>query len=107
LLAHLYHNCAFTVFPSLYEGWGLAATEALAFGKVCVVANNSSLTEATQELMPAYHPLDFLGWKGEIERLLDDLPYRQSLESEISLHYKHSTWNDFGKAFCDHLLAGK
>ncbi|WP_143757530.1 DUF4214 domain-containing protein, partial [Burkholderia singularis] len=25
LLAHLYANCLFTVFPSMYEGWGLAA----------------------------------------------------------------------------------
>jgi glycosyltransferase involved in cell wall biosynthesis len=106
LLAHLYHNSAFTVFPSLYEGWGLAATEAMAFGKVSVVSNNSSLPEATQHLMPSYHPLDFPGWKGEIERLLDDLPYRRALEKKISDEYKNSTWDDFGDAFCGHLVRG-
>lgn len=104
LLAHLYHHCAFTVFPSLYEGWGLAATEALGFGKVCVVANNSSLVEATQGLMPSYHPLDFIGWKAEIEKLLDDLPYRQALEECISSNYKVFTWDDFSRSFCDNLL---
>lgn len=104
LLAHLYHHCAFTVFPSLYEGWGLAATEAMGFGKVCVVADNSSLGEATQNLMPAYHPLDFPGWKAEIERLLDDLPYRQSLENRISAEYEPLTWRDVGEKFCANIV---
>ncbi|MGE4322525.1 MAG: glycosyltransferase [Sphingobium sp.] len=106
LLAHLYHNCAFTLFPSLYEGWGLAATESLAFGKVCVVSNNSSLGEATQGLMPSYHPLDFPGWKKEIDRLLDDWNYRKSLERKISDRYRNVTWDDFGKQFCDQLVLG-
>jgi len=107
LLAHLYHNCAFTIFPSLYEGWGLAATESLAFGKVCVVSNNSSLEEATQGLMPRYHPLDFIGWKREIERLLDDDGYRKSLEQKISDEHRSVSWADFGARFCDQLVLGK
>ncbi|URD61960.1 glycosyltransferase family 4 protein [Sphingomonas sp. KRR8] len=104
LLAHLYHHCSFTVFPSHYEGWGLAATEAMAFGKVCVIANNSSLGEATQGLMPAHHPLDFPAWKAEIERLLDDVPYRQSLEASIAANYRPLTWADVGEAFCNRVL---
>jgi glycosyltransferase involved in cell wall biosynthesis len=107
LLAHLYQHCTFTVFPSLYEGWGLAATEALGFGKVCVVADNSSLGEATQHLMPAYHPLDFPGWKAEIERLLDDDTYRQSLEDRISDKYRSLTWNDVGERICRNMILEK
>lgn len=49
-LGHLYHNCMFTLYASRYEGWGLPVTESLAFGKLCVCANNSSLTEAGQGL---------------------------------------------------------
>lgn len=103
LLAHLYHNASFTVFPSLYEGWGLAATEALSFNKICVVSNNSALPEATQGLMPAYHPLDFFGWKTEIERLLDDQPYRRALEQRINQQYRHQNWTNFSQSFCEHL----
>lgn len=106
LLQHLYHNSSFTVFPSLYEGWGLAATEAMQHGKVCVVANNSSLGEATQGLMPALHPLDFPGWKAEIERLLDDVTYRRSLEEVISKQYQSLTWNDIGERFCNEVILG-
>lgn len=107
LLAHLYHNCAFTLFPSRYEGWGLAATESLAFGKVCVVSNTSSLGEATQGLMPSYHPMDFPGWKREVDRLLDDWDYRQSLERRIAAEYQPFSWDDFGKRFSDQLVLGK
>lgn len=76
LLAHLYAGCMFSVFPSIYEGWGLAATEALSHGKVCVISNNSALVEATYDLMPGYHPLDYVGWYGEITKLTDDSEYR-------------------------------
>lgn len=106
LLAHLYANCSFTIFPSIYEGWGLAATESLAFGKVCVVANNSSLEEATQGLTPAYHPLDFPKWKAEIEHLLDDDTYRSSLEKKITNKYKHRTWGDFAAMFSSNIVTG-
>lgn len=104
LLQHLYYNCSFTVFPSLYEGWGLAATEAMQFGKVSVVSDNSSLNEATQYLMPTLHPLDFLGWKSEIERLFDDIPYRRSLEQRIATEYRPLTWREVGERFCRNLV---
>src|SRR3546814_6717614 len=45
-LAALYRACAFTVYPSHYEGWGLPVTEALAHGQIPVIADNSSLPEA-------------------------------------------------------------
>jgi glycosyltransferase involved in cell wall biosynthesis len=45
-LAALYAHAEFTVYPSRYEGWGLPVSESLAFGKVAVVADNSSLREA-------------------------------------------------------------
>jgi GT2 family glycosyltransferase/glycosyltransferase involved in cell wall biosynthesis len=45
-IEQLYRGCLFTIFPSLYEGWGLPVTESLAFGKPCLAANNSSLPEA-------------------------------------------------------------
>lgn len=45
-LARFYANAEFTVYPSQYEGWGLPVSESIAFGKVPVVADNSSLREA-------------------------------------------------------------
>ena len=42
-LARFYAHADFTVYPSRYEGWGLPVSESLAFGKLPVVAYNSSL----------------------------------------------------------------
>jgi glycosyltransferase involved in cell wall biosynthesis len=48
-LAALYSNAEFTFYPSNYEGWGLPVSESIAFGKVPVVADNSSLREAGKD----------------------------------------------------------
>ncbi|MGE4322524.1 MAG: glycosyltransferase family 4 protein [Sphingobium sp.] len=104
LLTQLYARSAFSVFPSYYEGWGLAASEAAALGKVCVVSKSGALIEATRGLMPSYHPLDFLGWKGEIIRLLDDDAYRASVEAKLTVDAFKRTWQDFGDEFCAKLL---
>ena len=49
-LARFYAHAEFTVYPSKYEGWGLPVSESLAFGKLPVVAYNSSLPEAGRDL---------------------------------------------------------
>lgn len=45
-LAALYAGCLFTVFNSLAEGWGLPATESLAWGKLPVLADVPVLRES-------------------------------------------------------------
>ena len=49
-LHNLYEHALFTIYPSSYEGWGLPVSESLAFGKVTIVADNSSLREAGGDL---------------------------------------------------------
>ena len=49
-LARFYAHADFTVYPSRYEGWGLPVSESLAFGRLPVVAHNSSLPEAGGDL---------------------------------------------------------
>lgn len=49
-LAQFYAHAQFTLYPSSYEGWGLPVSESLAFGKVTIVADNSSLPEAGGDL---------------------------------------------------------
>src|SRR5690606_21078205 len=41
-LANLYKACAFTLYPSSYEGWGLPVTESLCYGKVPLLSDSSS-----------------------------------------------------------------
>lgn len=107
LLSRLYTQSSFAVFPSYFEGWGLAATEAANLGKVCIVSTAGALVEATKGMMPSYHHLDFLGWKQEIIRLFDDDDYRKLLQSRLESTYFQRTWYDFGAEFCLKFLSGK
>ena len=45
-LADLYSECLATCYPSRWEGWGLPVSESLAFGKLPITTNVSSLPEA-------------------------------------------------------------
>jgi glycosyltransferase involved in cell wall biosynthesis len=71
-LAALYRNARFAVYPSLYEGWGLGVTEALAHGKRCVVASGSSLREASFGTAVEVHPLATQEWVDAMSGLLQD-----------------------------------
>ena len=95
LLAHLYRGCAFTVFPSIYEGWGLAATESLAYGKLAIVSDAPALREATQGLCPTIHPFDFPRWHEAIAHYLDDAGARAEAEARIRATYVPRHWSDF------------
>jgi glycosyltransferase involved in cell wall biosynthesis len=95
LLAHLYRDCAFTVFPSFYEGWGLAATESLAYGKLAIVSDTPALREATQGLCPAIHPLDWPRWFETITHYIDDPAARTAAEQRIRATYVPRNWRDF------------
>ena len=65
-LAACYERASFAVYPSLYEGWGLGVTEAMAHGKACVVASGSSLGEAGLGVCRELHPLKTLDWADAI-----------------------------------------
>jgi glycosyltransferase involved in cell wall biosynthesis len=83
-LIWLYRHARFTVFPSLGEGFGLGAAESLSFGTPVVVSDCPALQEATEGLMPALHPLDFVGWRKELTHLMLDDDYLLSLREKAS-----------------------
>ena len=66
-IAWLYEHCLFTVFPSLYEGWGLPVSESHDFGKVCLTSDRTSLPEVGEGLAEMLDPTDRNLW---LERVL-------------------------------------
>ena len=58
----LYENCLFTVFPSLYEGWGLPIAESLLHGKLVLAADTSSLREVGGDLIEYIDPWNSEAW---------------------------------------------
>lgn len=94
-LVELYAEAEFTLFPSRIEGWGLPITEALTYGKVCVHSTDPAQCEASQGLMPAFHPDDFVSWKAEITRLVTEPTYRAGLEQAIAERYVPRTTEQY------------
>jgi glycosyltransferase involved in cell wall biosynthesis len=47
-LAHAYRSCAFTVYPSLMEGFGFPVLESLGYGKPCISSAQGALGESTR-----------------------------------------------------------
>lgn len=47
----LLRNCEFFVFPSIYEGFGMPVTEAMACGTDCIISDSSSLPEVAGGLL--------------------------------------------------------
>jgi glycosyltransferase involved in cell wall biosynthesis len=93
-LASLYTHCAFTVYPSLYEGWGLPVAESLRYGKVCVTSNAASLPESSGGAAPLLDPLDHAAWCAEIRRLVLDPRALADAEARIKAEYRPVSWAD-------------
>lgn len=66
-LAWAYRNCSLFLFPSLYEGWGLPVSEALAYGRPCISSNSSSLPEAGAGRAILLDPRDLPAWSAAIQ----------------------------------------
>jgi glycosyltransferase involved in cell wall biosynthesis len=79
-LAAFYAESQFAVYPSLYEGWGLGVTEALANGKPCVVASGSSLGEAGLGVCPEIHPLRTADWVATLASWFESTPTLPQVE---------------------------
>ncbi len=104
-LANLYRGCAFTLYPSSYEGWGLPVTEALSYGKAALLSDASSLPEAGGDFAD-YFPI---GDQGALvfglERLMFDLDYRRAREARIVSGFKPRPWAALGLELGDQIEA--
>ncbi len=83
-LARFYAHAQFTVYPSRYEGWGLPVSESLAFGKVAVVADNSSLPEAGGDLADYFATDDLDAFVAALETRALDAATRTATEKRIA-----------------------
>ena len=94
----LYEHCLFTVFPSLYEGWGLPVVESLALGVPCLASSAPSVVEATQGLFPTIDPLDFSAWLAHVERWSFDPAAREAVRATLRARYRVTSWSEHGEA---------
>lgn len=93
-LAGLYGRAMFTVTNSFYEGWGLPVTESLSFGRIPLVARNTSLTEAGGAAAVYFEPDNLPDLVAKLERLIFDAAERERLEAVIRDTVALRSWAD-------------
>lgn len=82
-LGFLYQHCRFSVFPSLYEGWGLPIGESLWHGKLCATSNCSSMPEVGGEACDYFDPTDSADIARTLERLIFNHQYLAERTADI------------------------
>lgn len=88
----LLRNAQVFVFPSLYEGFGMPVTEAMACGTDCIVSESSSLVEISSGLVPMVKPVDADEWAQVLESKLDGSIAAEHRQKLIE-HAKSYTWD--------------
>jgi glycosyltransferase involved in cell wall biosynthesis len=92
VLSWLYCNCAWTLYPSFYEGWGLPISESLGHGKFCLASNMSALKEAGQGLVRHIDPHDFTAWRAAVVELVRSPKLVLEFQHRIKARYRRVTW---------------
>ncbi len=102
-LALLYRSCRFTIYPSLYEGWGLPVTESLCYGKVPLISRAASLPEAGGPFAVYVDPAAPAQLADAAEQLIFDDEYRAVLETRIATDFAPRRWSDLARQIVEEL----
>jgi glycosyltransferase involved in cell wall biosynthesis len=86
-------NAAALVLPSLYEGFGLPAVEAMAAGCPCLVSNAASLPEVCGDAALYCDPRDPADMAKQLQRLLTDDVLRARLVRAGRARAASLDWN--------------
>jgi glycosyltransferase involved in cell wall biosynthesis len=105
-LAFLYRQCLFTVFPSLYEGWGLPIGESLWFGKHCIASKTSSMPQVGGDLADYVDPHDAGDMHRVLQRAIREPGYVRMREDRIRTG-RLRRWADVSAAVFDAVSVGR
>lgn len=106
-LAALYRGCRFTLFPSLYEGWGLPVTESLSFGKPCLASNTTSIPEAGGRLARYFDPLNVRSGVVAVRALLEHPDSLATWQAQIAREHRATPWAHTALAIAAALKSSK
>ncbi|SUE62994.1 glycosyltransferase [Roseomonas gilardii] len=91
-LSALYTACSLFVFPSLHEGFGLPAAEAMACGAPVIASNTTSLPEVVGRADALFDPTQPAEIAARMREVLDNPSLRQSLVAHGREQARKFTW---------------
>jgi glycosyltransferase involved in cell wall biosynthesis len=93
-LVKLYNLCALYVFPSLQEGFGLPALEAMSSGAIVIGSNTSSLPEVIGHDDALFDPRDPHAIKNKMVQALTDSQMRAALSRHGVVQPLKFSWQE-------------
>ena len=99
-LRRLYAGAAMLAIPSLYEGFGLPALEAMNAGCPVLATKTSSLPEICGEAALFVNPFDRNDIRDKLELMLSDIALRQSLAAAGKLQAKRFSFETYVERLC-------
>lgn len=102
-LVLLYNLCKAFVFPSLYEGFGLPALEAMACGAPTIGSRAASIPEVIGRDDALFDPTFTPSIAGAMHRVLADDGFRESLRAHARTQRERFSWDDAARRAIDAL----
>lgn len=96
-LAWLYRNCAFTIYGSLAEGWGIPIDESLSFGAPCLCSPEAAMPEVAGDAALYFDPHDPTSLLNLL-RQASDPGTLASWREQIADRYRPRTWVEVARA---------
>jgi glycosyltransferase involved in cell wall biosynthesis len=94
----LYNLCKAFVFPSLHEGFGLPALEAMSCGAAVIGSNTSSIPEVIGREDALFDPHDFSAISKKLAQVLTDDTYHAELVRHGLEQAKRFSWDKSAKS---------
>ncbi len=93
-LIDLYRGAALFVFPSLHEGFGLPALEAMACGALVIGADSTSVPEVIGNPEALFDPRDPAAIAARIRQVLDDPALQARLREHGAVQARKFSWDN-------------
>ena len=96
-LVALYNQCRLFIFPSLHEGFGLPALEAMAAGAAVIGSNTTSIPEVIARDDALFDPLNVAQMTSMMRRVLTDDEFAASLREDATARAGRFSWDETGR----------
>lgn len=100
----LYQSSLFFVFPSIWEGFGYPAVEAMQLGCPCALANTSSLAEIGKDSALLFDPWNIDSIKNAMEKMIQDASLRKELIAKGLEKSAAFTWKRYFDTMIESLV---